>query len=210
MSIENAVLDFLSRSDYVVAFFAVAATLVSGLLSLLSSRARSGGGPARHTSGGIDQDPETSARLTDIRDQRVRHRNISLWNNAAANLLVIGQYIVGGALASSVVQTNLNAAVTGMLGLVVLLSSLISNRFRPDLRASQAKRRLYEIKKLEREIEDLLFASKNGASTALPIGKIRERASQGLADIESREIEDDDSAPFNSNDPKKIAGRKTP
>lgn len=75
-------------------------------------------------------------------------------NRNAGNLLTIGQYLVGGLLATSFLQEHLSNVALGILGLIVLFSSIIQQKFRPDLKASKAKARATKLKQLLRGARD--------------------------------------------------------
>lgn len=136
------------------------------------------------------EDPENDSRLPQIRDALMWQESIAKWNGRASGSLVFGQYIIGGVLASSFVQESLTAQIVGLLGVLVLMSSLVHQRYRPDLQASDARYRMLKLKALIREIEDDLFALKSGTELALTVYEIRQKASAGLSQAEEHELID--------------------
>ena len=115
-------------------------------------------------------------------------------------LLTFGQYIIGGLLASSFVQNSVPAEVIGILGVLVLLSSLIRQRYRPDIKAVGAKRRAALLRSFIREVEDSLYALKNGQDNAPSVFAIRQKVTERLSKVEESELadtqqEDDSSDP---------------
>jgi hypothetical protein len=70
------------------------------------------------------------------------------------NLLVAGQYVVGGTLATSFLQESLSSTTVGVLGLVVLVATIVHQRYRPDLRARVAKSKLALLRATVRKSQD--------------------------------------------------------
>lgn len=135
------------------------------------------------------EDLRADSRLDDLTKEFDRNRVVARWSSTATTLLTFSQFIVGGVLASSFIQEALSASIVGLLGVLVLLSSLIHQRYRPDLHALQAKHRMYKARKLIRLVEDDLFAITNGMKNAPTIFEVREKASRGLSELEDIEIE---------------------
>jgi len=133
-------------------------------------------------------DFESHVRLADLRVQRDRFKRQATRNSISYNSLVFGQYVVGALLASSFIQQSLEGAFIGLLGVLVLLSSAIQQRFRPDVLSMQAKFRLTKAKRIIREIEDSVFLIKSRAPKAPSILKVREIASRSLTALEADEL----------------------
>lgn len=74
----------------------------------------------------------------------------------SSNLLTVGQYVVGGVLASSFVQEALTPKLVGALGVLVLVASLVKQQFHPDLTAADSGRKALQFKALIRTSEDQL------------------------------------------------------
>jgi hypothetical protein len=134
------------------------------------------------------ENPEKDSRLPQVRDALKRQESIAKWNGRGSASLTFGQYVIGGVLASSFVQQSLTAEVVGSLGVLVLVSSLVHQRYRPDLQASGARQRVAGLRALIREIEDDLFALKSEQEGAPTVYEIRKKASTGLARIEESEL----------------------
>jgi hypothetical protein len=123
-----------------------------------------------------------------LEEQISRKKKSSL----ASNTLTVGQYIIGGLLASSFVSQYMNPVVTGSLGVLVLLSSLIKQNFSPDIDASDAKRKEAQLLELIRETDNELsildskIASGEDQTDAM-IALLRATSKQ-LSDIETAEI----------------------
>ena len=132
--------------------------------------------------------PVTDSRLPEVRNALSRQESIAKWNGRANTSLTFGQYVVGGVLASSFVQESLTPQVVGFLGVLVLVSSLVHQRYRPDLQASGARQRVMKLRALIREIEDDLFALRDGYEDAPSVYEIRQKASAGLSDVEESEL----------------------
>ncbi|MFL6527935.1 MAG: hypothetical protein ACJ8IQ_07555 [Chthoniobacterales bacterium] len=83
----------------------------------------------------VVRDPLQPARdrLQDARDALERQQRLASANRWTSRLLTFGQYIIGGLLASSFVQQALSREFVGVLGLLVLVSSLLYQHFRPDI-----------------------------------------------------------------------------
>jgi len=98
----------------------------------------------------------------------------------------VGQYLVAVALASSFVQASLSGAV--ILGLVVLLSQVTRQVYKPDLRALGAAERALYLKQVIRSTEDELY----GMDPQPPkdsLARLRSQMSAALAEIEKQELE---------------------
>lgn len=166
------------------------ATLLAAILSVAVKRA------TRLKFSGVEiqfhptADPTEDSRLSEARRELERQESIARWNARADGSLVFGQYIIGGVLASSFVQQSLLAHVIGILGVLVLLSSLIRQRYRPDLQAQGARHRIFSLRTLIREVEDDLFALRNGQENAPSIYQVRQKVSSGLSKIEETELVD--------------------
>ena len=109
------------------------------------------------------------------------------WANAA---LTFGQYVVGAVLASTFIQQTLSKDAIGSLGLVVLLSSAIQQRFRPDTAARAARRRVLEIRRVVRNAEDALVALDSEHTGAPSARDILASLSNGIVEVETSELSD--------------------
>lgn len=129
-------------------------------------------------------------RIQEAQESLKFQNNSEKTNTWATNSLVIGQYIVGGLLASSFIQNTLTKDLIGFLGLLVLASALIHQRFRPDLRAQGSKQRAFRLRSLIRDVEIDLAALKAGANDAPQLIDIIKKVSIILEKIEKSEQDD--------------------
>lgn len=130
---------------------------------------------------------EDYARVDELRLLQVRYERQARRNALSFNLLVFGQYIIGALLASQFVQTNLDAAYVGLLGVLVLLSSAIQQRFRPDVLSTQAKYRLTKCSRIIRHLEDGVFDIRGKVRDAAHLLELRTIASHGMDELERNE-----------------------
>lgn len=137
---------------------------------------------------------EGQCRITDVRIALKKQESTSAWNSRAGSLLKIGQYIIGGLLASNFVQESVSSELVGAMGLLVLFSSLMSQSFQPEVRVRGSRQRAHQLKILLRESEDRLFEIEE--NDKVKIIEIRKLVSTNLAKIEEMElIESDTSKP---------------
>ncbi len=104
-------------------------------------------------------------RLEEAEREKDDQENIERVNTCSANLLTFGQYIVGGVLASSFVQQSLTPNIIGLLGLLVLLSSIVKQQYHPDVRARIAGQKVARLRALIRETNDRLVAIKTAGES---------------------------------------------
>lgn len=172
---------------------AILASVAAGLLGAVFSFLAKGSTDKEDRSASTDfqatNDLMRDSRLFDLKREFDRNRMIARLSSSAATLLTFSQFVVGGLLASSFIQESLSPNTVGLLGLLVLLSSLINQRYRPDLHATQAKQRMFKARKIIRSVEDDLFAIRNGMDSAKSIFEVREKASTGLSELEDIEID---------------------
>lgn len=133
-------------------------------------------------------DFETHARLGELRRLQERFQSQSRRNSLSHNSLVFGQYIVGALLASSFIQQTLDGQLIGLLGVLVLLSSAIQQRFRPDVLAAQARLRAVYASQMIRKIENGVFQVQAKSPKAPNLLKLREQATVGLDSLEAEEV----------------------
>ena len=138
------------------------------------------------------EDPSEPAqeRLREVRAALDRQTSIASTNRWTSSLLTIGQYIIGGLLASSFVQQSLRPDLVGVLGLLVLISSLIYQHFRPDIQLRGAMSRALRLRAVIRSAEDDLYAIRSNSPTAPTVESLRRRLSEALSSIESSELQD--------------------
>ena len=105
-------------------------------------------------------------------------------------LLLFGQVVIGGILASAFVQDQMTKPITGLLGLLVLMSSLIHQQVRPDIKQRGSRRRVVQLRELLRETEDGIFDLRRNVPLAKPIEAIRRTVTTQLSRIERGEVEE--------------------
>jgi hypothetical protein len=86
------------------------------------------------------------------REQRSAYK----FSRLASISLTVGQFIIGGVLASSFVQESLTPKWVGVFGLLVLVASLFREHFHPELNAKDARRRAFQLQSLQRTSENQL------------------------------------------------------
>ncbi|MEN3370707.1 MAG: hypothetical protein V7609_2850 [Verrucomicrobiota bacterium] len=106
------------------------------------------------------------------------------------NSLTFSQYVIGGVLASSFVQTQLSKEVVGFLGVLVLVSSLIHHRYRPDIKHRNGKQRAAQLRAVIRKAEDMIFEARTQKKDSSAIQPIRRAISDGLNQLETAELDD--------------------
>jgi len=168
------------------------ASVVASLLAALASFALrylvKGSGTPSVAAPGAGRREET--RIDEAVREMSRQERANRWNRWISGVLTTGQYLVGAALASSFIQTALSAYYVGILGLVVLFSQVIQQRFRPDLRAIGAKERATILRQLIRNAEDHLYATEIKRDGAPSLYDIRALVSRGLSEVERHESEE--------------------
>src|SRR5947199_3184409 len=97
------------------------------------------------------------ARLSEAHEEIQRQLRLASTHRVASLLLTSAQFLVGGLLASSFVQQSLDKSVIGMLGLLVLTSSLVRQYYRPELEQAAARGRATRLRAVAREPEDSLL-----------------------------------------------------
>ena len=95
-------------------------------------------------------------RIKEAIDYRADQLRAAKWSNGSSNLLIIGQYIIGGVLASSFIQEWLTPKWVGALGVVVLIASLFRQQYLPELKVEPSKRNGAKAQGLIRLSEDQL------------------------------------------------------
>jgi hypothetical protein len=142
----------------------------------------------------VEPDWELDTRLSEARDA-LRRQEISItWNRRTMNALTFSQYIIGGVLASSFVQTQLTKETVGFLGVLVLVSSLIHQRYRPDIKYRNGKQRAAQLRAAIRKAEDAVFDARTQKKGRDAIPPIRQLVSEGLNQLEAAELNDLDDA----------------
>lgn len=188
-------MEFFDKIDtsIIAAIIAAIGTLLSAFISTFIKRLKRidlKGFEIEFELEGVDRDPIHDSRLKDVIEVLYQQETNAKWYSRADGLLIIGQYIIGGLLASSFIQETFTPKLIGVLGILVLLSSLIRQRFRPDLKANGSKNNIVILRDLIRKVEDDIYAIKNGLNNAPSIIDVRMKVSKVLNSIEKSELED--------------------
>jgi len=129
-------------------------------------------------------------RFHDVQTALLRQQSLARANRWMSGLLTVGQYIIGGLLASSFVQQSLSRELVGGMGLLVLLSSLIYQHFRPDIQLRGAMGRGLRLRALLRQVEDDIYTFQTGEPSPQSVAEFRRRVSSALSEIEASELQD--------------------
>jgi|GEM_PF-4953880 len=128
-------------------------------------------------------------RLDELKSKLSNLKWVRVFSSASASFLTFSQYVIGGLLASSFIQESLSNNMIGLMGVLVLLSSLVHQRFRPDIQAEWARMRVTKARKLIREIEDRIFELENERDGAEDVFAIRTAATNALSALDDAELE---------------------
>jgi hypothetical protein len=183
------------RLAELISFLQKIAAVSSGLLSILSALVAVilgyyfGYRPAL-AEPALSAGPREETRIADAAKELRRQEWANRWNRWISGTLTVGQYLAGATLASTFIQKTMSEYWVGVLGLIVLFSQVIQQRFRPDLRAIGAKERATILRRLIRDAEDQLYAHETQQADALSLYAIRTMVSRKLADVEQLESEE--------------------
>ncbi|MGF6816495.1 hypothetical protein OKW33_003366 [Paraburkholderia atlantica] len=163
---------------------AIAALLASGVTSWISFRRKA---PAL-------ADPnanlEEQTRTDEVKEALKRNESMARWAGGTNALLVFATVVIGGVLATSLVQQAMDHSMLSLLGVIVLLSSLMHQQFRPDLRHRGARRRVAALTVLLSEAEDGVFEIRRGVAEAPSVEALRRYVSRRLAEFNTSEVEE--------------------
>lgn len=186
-----SLLDWFQSSSLIVAVVGIFASLVAGLVSASSERGRAGFilrklkesyGLSGRFGFGTDSTAQTVARrLQEVELELSRQNFISRTARLTTWGLTLGQYIIGGLLASSFLQEQLPHQFAGFLGVLVLLSTLIYQNFRPDKQMRLAEIKKVRLRALYRTTEDDLQAISDKVPTAPTTDQIRRKLTSELS-----------------------------
>jgi hypothetical protein len=126
-------------------------------------------------------------RLSQTRDAYKREKRNARISGWASGLLVFGQYVVGVVLTSSFISETFSPQLIGLLGLVVLISTTLHQRYRPDLSARIAKAKACWLLTAVHKAEDSLEFIKQGLPNAPKEENIIKMLSRHLDRIEDDE-----------------------
>jgi hypothetical protein len=177
------------------AIIAAASSVTAVLINKLATAARkdpdviAAANSAQESSSGDPLQPALD-RLSDARVALERQSTVAKINRWTSGTLTFGQYVIGGVLASSFVQQSLSREIVGTLGVLVLVSSLVYQHFRPDIQLRGSLGRAHRLRALIRRAEDDLYAMRSQASNAPSVDDFRRSISDALSEIESSELQD--------------------
>jgi hypothetical protein len=138
----------------------------------------------------LEPDWEIDTRLSEARSALRRQETSLAWNRRTMNSLTFSQYVIGGVLASSFVQAQLAKETVGFLGVLVLVSSLIHQRYRPDIKHRNGKQRAADLRAVIRQAEDAVFDARTQQKSFDAIQPIRQLVTNGLNQLEAAELND--------------------
>jgi len=185
----DALVEFFNYIEPIAFLVALVTTLLGALasgVSVSSLRLKKSSG----SKVAFERTQLAEERLQETRDALKRQESIAQRNQWASSLLTFGQYIIGGILASSFVQESLSRPLVGSLGLLVLLSSLIHQRYRPDIKSRSSKERAVRLRSVIRDAENELAEIGPGSDVAYKKLELAKALSNKLAEIEMSEIRD--------------------
>jgi hypothetical protein len=173
----------------VVVFLAAGSAAFSAALSIAARRPSKLTNASNEREVGKERDYRVEIRLRQVQailSHEIDRKGIFRLSAAA---LIFSQFVVGGMLASSFVAKTLGEGLIGLLGLIVLAASLISQHFRPDLLHKIAAQKVRRLRALKRKLEDDLYVATRGGITDTRLIEIRLYASNTLEEIETVEYE---------------------
>jgi hypothetical protein len=135
------------------------------------------------------RDLKSETRLSEVESMLSNAENQKNLYRYASASLVFAQFVVGGVLASSFIARNLNETIVGVLGLLVLASSLVNQHFRPDLLHKVEAQKVYRLRTLKRWTEDQLYEATRGPVNDDQISEIRKKVTTSLEQIEQTELQ---------------------
>jgi hypothetical protein len=186
---EDVIKVLLSNTATIATIVGALLTIAAGIASGIGSR-QAKQPPVVLT--GANEADHLRMRIDEVQKFLQKQESLARRNQLASSLLVFGQYVIGGALASSFVQESLSRQIVGTLGVLVLLSSLIHQRYRPDIKIRGARDRVLKLRSLIRYAQDEYNSNRIGRTGADSLDKIIRRLSRGLTEIEATEVHEFD------------------
>jgi hypothetical protein len=189
----------LRQTDILAATVASLSTVIAGLISVyatwLKEKLKTSDEKAISKSSSAIQDnnsktPEQKMqehlklRISEAMSLVQRYNLEATTNKWSNNFLVFGQYIVGVALTSSFLQANLTPTWIGVLGLIVLVTTAVHQRYRPDIKKRVAEAKVALLRSTIRNVQDELSTNENP-----PVNHIIKRITKTLNRIEIEDSE---------------------
>jgi hypothetical protein len=137
--------------------------------------------------GEVPDEPHVMKRLRQAKDAYEREKRNERFSNVANFLLVFGQYVVGVLLTSSFLSETLSLQSLGILGLVVLVSTTLHQKYRPDLSARMARAKACWLLAAIHKAEDSLVFIQQGLPDAPKEENIIKMLSRHLVKVEDEE-----------------------
>jgi hypothetical protein len=183
--------------SFILAAVGIFLSLVASVISAIRENARAeivpelreGFGDSAAGAPSITQ--TVTHRLQEVEAELSRQNLVSQSARLTTWGLTLGQYIIGGLLASSFLQEQLPHQFAGFLGVLVLLSTLIYQNFRPDKQMRLAEIKKVRLRALYRTTEDDLQAISDKVPTAPTTDQIRRKLTAELSAIEGIEFEEE-------------------
>ena len=139
-------------------------------------------------------------RLKELKTYLEAQESIEKTNRWSGGFLTVGQYIVGGVLATSFIQETLSGQIIGFLGVLVLVSQIVHQRFRPDLRAASARSRVVRLKRMLRSAHDQIDRVRIEHFEESPERLIAENKIASLISAQISEVEETEQQELNNSE----------
>ena len=162
----------LQGFDDVVAVSAALLTALGAALSMYQSWARTD----RRLRHQLDSKKNLSplevqiGRIRNYLTEQQKKERMSRWSHY---LLSLSQYVVGAALTTSFVASNLTGQVLGVLGVMTLLSSFAQQLLRPDIKRLAAAQRVVRLQEIlgRAEISEAEAKLRNNEQALLAVAR---------------------------------------
>jgi hypothetical protein len=128
-------------------------------------------------------------RLAEAKEVLRQQYTLARAHRIGGGSLTFGQFIVGGLLASSFVQDHTTKTLIGLLGLLVLASSIIRQHYKPESSSVAARERAVTLKAVIREVEDHLYFREQGLNEAASPRELRSILTNALNELDITEAQ---------------------
>ena len=131
------------------------------------------------------------SRLDEASKAMFSHKGSARIARIASILLTVGQYIIGGVLASSFLKDSPHKEAVVILGVLVLISALVKQHFHPEVTAEVERTKASQLQALIRTFEDQIavFDGKvaSGQDHSDAMIQLLTKITQTLTEIENPE-----------------------
>ncbi len=134
-----------------------------------------------------------------LQEKKQTSATASIWS---ARSLTIGQYVIGGVLASSFIQQHIPSTIVGVLGVLVLLASLISQRFHPEVTAQIAMQKAAQLEVMIRQSEDRIVVIETTQGDGDDPQKMLELLEKASRELNAITLDNSDAPKGDSSQPK--------